>query len=147
FGDCDARQICAGGNVLANFDRHYLQDALDASTDMKGIEFTVLQGIESFLLIDMGLLRHQSGFGGVSGVGGAIFLKFQANTELLESDFRKLSRNICTKSFRAKFFVNFILNFSLLVVATYRRRRRFLIEQFAVESNSEILIVGLCGFQ
>ena len=83
LGIGDAGEVGAGSDVLADFDGDDLKNALDAGANVEGIEFAVLEVVESALLIDFGLLRLNTGAGGVLGVLGAVFFELGADGELL----------------------------------------------------------------
>ena len=93
------------------------------------------------------MLRQEAGVRGLLGVTGAVFLELQAKAQLFGLHFRQLLGDSCAESFGSELFVDFVLNFGLLVIASDGGGGGFLIEEFTVDLDLQVLEVCSGGFQ
>ena len=147
LGIGDAGEVLAGLDVLADFDGNDLENSADACANVEGIELAFLEIVESTLLIDFGLLRLDASAGGVFRVFGAIIFELGAHGELLFLNAGELLCDVCANALLAKLYVDFVLNFGLLVFAANRSGGGFLVEEIAVDGDLEAFEIGLCGFE
>jgi hypothetical protein len=147
LGVGDASEVGTGSDVLADFDGHDLEDALNSGANVERVEFTALEVVEGALLIDFGLLSLNAGAGRVLGIFGAVFFELKTNGKLFDLDASELLGDIGVNALVAKLDVDFVLDFGLLIFALDVGSDGSLIEDVAVDGDLEAFEVGFRSFE
>src|ERR1043165_6540360 len=140
---CDARDVRARRDLLADRDRHLLKHAVRSGAHLQGGDVLLVEPQLRAQLLDARLLRGDLRVRRLLGRPHALLLDLQTVGELLHFHARDAQREQGNESFLAELLVGVELNLGLVVLILDLRGRGLLRHAVAVVARAQVVEVGL----